>query len=85
MDRIVELQQQVAEYERLCETQKQYREDSIASLKGEIGLKLHAEFEDFFETKDIPMNEMLGEIYRAKLEKIAKILKGFDIEVQMRK
>ena len=72
----------IEEYKNLVQSQKQYREDSIASLKADIGKSLHAEFEDFYESTNMPMNEMLGEIYRAKLAQVAKILKKYDIEVQ---
>ena len=73
----------IEEYKNLVQAQKQYREDSIASLKVDIGKSLHAEFEDFYESINMPMNEMLGEIYRAKLAQIANILKTkYDIEVQ---
>ena len=72
----------IEEYQKLVQAQKQYREDSIASLKSDIGRSLHAEFEDFYETINTPMNEMLGEIYREKIAKIAKILADYDIEVQ---
>ena len=72
----------IEEYKNLVQAQKQYREDSIASLKVDIGKSLHAEFEDFYESINMPMNEMLGEIYRGKLIQVAKILKKYDIEVQ---
>ena len=71
----------IEEYKNLVQSQKQYREDSIASLKADISKSLHAEFEDFYESIDMPMNEMLGEIYREKLIQVAKILKKYDIEV----
>ena len=71
----------VTELEQLVKAQKQYREESMKSLCDEIGRALHAEYEDYFETKDMPMNEMLGEIYRHKLEQIAKILSQYNINV----
>ena len=72
----------IEEYKNLVQAQKQYREDSIASLKVDICKSLHAAFEDFYESINMPMNEMLGEIYRAKLAQIANILKTkYDIEV----
>ena len=72
----------IEEYKNLVQAQKQYREDSIAWLKVDIGKSLHAEFEDFYESINMPMNEMLGEIYRAKLAQIANILKTkYDIEI----
>ena len=81
MDKINEYQAKIEEYKTLVQAQKQYREDSIASLKDDISKSLHAEFEDFYESIDMPMNEMLGEIYREKLIQVAKILKKYDIEV----
>lgn len=75
------MSEELEEYKKLVEAQKQYREDSIASLKNEIASKLHPEFEDFYETKNMPMNEILGEIYRLKLIEIAKILKSYEINV----
>lgn len=70
------------EYEKLVEAQKQYRESSIAALKDEIAAKLKPEYQDFYETSDIPMTDMLGEIYKAKLNQIAKILAGYGIDVR---
>lgn len=56
--------------------------DSIQSLLNEIGRSLKAEYEDYYLTKNKEMNEMLGEIYRGKLDNIAKILKRKGIKVQ---
>ena len=82
MDKINEYQAKIEEYKTLVQAQKQYREDSIASLKADISKSLHAEFEDFYETTNMPMNEMLGEIYREKLNHIAKILEQCGINVK---
>lgn len=72
----------IEELRQLVQSQKQYRDSSIASLKNDVGRKLHAEFEDFYETTNMPMNEMLGEIYREKLNHIAKILEQCGIDVK---
>lgn len=71
----------IVELENLIQAQRQYREDSIKSLCDDIGRNLHAEFEDFHQTKDMPMCDMLGEIYRCKLDNIEKILKRYNINV----
>lgn len=72
---------ELEEYKRLIKAQKQYREDSMSSFCDEVGRSLHAEFEDFYETKDMPMCDMLGEIYKEKLLQIAKILEKHNINV----
>lgn len=71
----------IAELENLIQAQKQYREDSLKSLCDDIGRNLHAEFEDFHQTKDMPICDLLGEIYKAKLENIIKILTQYNISV----
>ena len=68
------MEQRIKELEELVKVQKQYREDCIQSLKKDISKTLKIEYEDFFESVDLPMNEMLGEIYREKIKNIAKIL-----------
>lgn len=73
---------ELEEYKKLVQVQKKYREDSIISLKNEIADKLRPEFEDFWETENTPMNDMLGEIYRQKLILIAKMLEKYDIDVK---
>ena len=82
MDKIIELQKQLEEANRLISVQKQYREDSIKSLTEEIQRALKPGFDDFYETINIPINEMLGEIYREKICDIAKILSKYDICVR---
>jgi len=71
-----------AEYQQLIEAQKQYRIDSHKSFCEETAQKLRPEFEDFFESEDMPMTEVLGEIYREKLRHIAKILKQQGIYIK---
>lgn len=73
---------ELEEYKKLVQVQKKYREDSIMSLKNEIADKLRPEFEDFWETENTPMSDMLGEIYRQKLILIAKMLEKYDIDVK---
>lgn len=72
----------VQERKILNDAQVQYREDSKISLLNDISRSLKAEYEDFAETQDVPMNETLGEIYREKLKQIFKILyqKGIKME-----
>lgn len=70
------------ERKALNDAQVQYRKDSKVALLNDIARSLRAEYGDFAETKDIPMNETLGEIYREKLKQIFKILdqKGIKME-----
>ncbi len=82
MNKLSSAEVELEKYKKLVKAQKEYRENSIASLKMEIASKLYPVFEDFYETENIPMNEMLGEIYRQKLIQIAKILKKYDINVK---
>lgn len=74
--------QEVDERKKLNEAQVQYREDSQASLLQDISRALKPQYGDFAETKDVPMNEMLGEIYREKLKQIFKILEQKGIKVE---
>ncbi len=74
--------QEVDERKKLNEAQVQYREESQASMLDEIARALKAEYGDFAETKDTPMSEMLGEIYREKLNQIFKILDQKGIKVK---
>lgn len=74
--------QEVDERKKLNDAQVQYREDAQASLLQDIARALKAEYGDYAETKDIPMNEMLGEIYREKLKQIFKILEQKGIKVE---
>ena len=73
--------EQIAELKTLVSAQKQYREDSEKALLEEIARSLNAEYSDFIESLDMPMNEMLGEIYREKLKQVFKILKQKGIKV----
>ena len=72
---------ELEQYKNLVQAQKQYREDSHTSFCEDVAKALRPEYEDFLESKDLPMNDMLGEIYREKLIKIMKILhqKGINI------
>ena len=67
---------------KLNDAQVQYREDAQVSLLQDIARALKAEYGDYAETKDMPMNEMLGEIYREKLKQIFKILEQKGIKVE---
>lgn len=71
----------VTELEKLVRVQKQYRVDAHQSFCEDVANSLRPEFKDFLETKDMPMNEMLGEIYRAKLETIMKTLNAKGINI----
>lgn len=73
---------EVEERKKLNQTQVHYKEMSISSLKSEIGDALRAEYEDFYETINVEMSDMLGEIYKDKLMQIAKILEQKDIKVK---
>lgn len=74
--------QEVDERKRLNDAQIQLREDAQFSLLQDIARALKAEYGDYAETKDTPMSEMLGEIYREKLKKIFKILEQKGIKVE---
>ncbi len=73
--------QEVDERKKLNEAQIQYREETQASLLQDIARALKPEYGDYDETKDMPMNEMLGEIYREKLKHIFRILEQKGIKV----
>lgn len=74
--------QEVDKRKKLNDAQVKYREDSQASLLQDIASALKPEYEDYAETKDVLMNNMLGEIYREKIKQIFKILdqKGIKVE-----
>ena len=74
--------QKEKEYKNLIAAQKEYRKECIESLKNEIAENLTPEFDDFFESLDFPMSDMLGEIYKEKLLKISKILNNYNINVK---
>lgn len=74
--------QEVDERKKLNEAQVQYRENTQVSLLQDIARALKAEYGDYAETKELPMNEMLGEIYREKLKQIFKILEQKGIKVE---
>ncbi len=73
--------QEVDERKKLNDAQVQYREDAQASMLQDIARALKAEYGDYEETKDQPMDEMLGEIYREKLKQIFRILEQKGIKV----
>ena len=78
---IKKVNQEVDERKKLNDAQVQYREESQVSLLQDIARSLKAEYGDYAETKDSPMDEMLGEIYREKLKQIFKILEQKGIKV----
>lgn len=80
--KVSEANHEVDERKKLNDAQVQYREDVQASLLQDISRALKAEYGDYAETKDVPMNEMLGEIYREKLKQIFKILEQKGIKVE---
>ena len=80
--KIEEIQKVVDERTKLNEAQVQYREDAQNSLLEDIARALKAEYGDYIESKDSPMDEMLGEIYREKLKQIFKILEQNGIKVE---
>lgn len=73
--------QEVDERKKLNDAQIQYREDTQVSLLQDIARALKPEYGDYAETISVPMNEMLGEIYREKLKHIFKILEQKGIKV----
>lgn len=73
--------EKIAQYEQLIQAQRQYREESLQAQLNEIGTKLKAEYEDFYETQDCEMSIMLGEIYKHKLLQVAKILRQCGIDI----
>lgn len=79
--KVSQANQEVDERKKLNDAQVQYREDSRASLLQDIARALKPEYGDYAETKDAPMSEMLGEIYREKLKQIFKILEQKGIKV----
>lgn len=79
--KVSQANQEVDERKKLNDAQVQYREDSQASLLQDIARALKPEYGDYAETKDAPMSEMLGEIYREKLKQIFKILEQKGIKV----
>lgn len=79
--KVSQANQEIDERKRLNDAQVQYREDSRTSLQ-DIARALKAEYGDYAETKDAPMSEMLGEIYREKLKQIFKILEQKGIKVE---
>lgn len=80
--KVSQANQEIDERKRLNDAQVQYREDSRTSLLQDIARALKAEYGDYAETKDAPMSEMLGEIYREKLKQIFKILEQKGIKVE---
>lgn len=80
-EKVSQATQEVDERKKLNDAQVQYREDAQASLLQDIARALKPEYEDYAETKEIPMSEMLGEIYREKLKLIFKILEQKGIKV----
>lgn len=80
--KVSQANQEVDERKKLNDAQVQYREDAQTSLLQDIARALKAEYGDYAETKDAPMSEMLGEIYREKLKQIFKILEQKGIKVE---
>lgn len=79
---ILQANEEVDARKKLNDAQIQYREEAQVSLLQDIARALKAEYGDYAETKDMPMNEMLGEIYREKLRQIFKILEQKGIKVE---
>lgn len=79
---VSQAKEEVDARKKLNDAQVQYREDAQVSLLQDIARALKAEYGDYVETKDMPMNEMLGEIYREKLKKIFKILEQKGVKVE---
>lgn len=79
--KVSQANQEVNERKKLNDAQIQYREDSQVSLLQDIARSLKSEYGDYAETKDMPMNELLGEIYREKLKQVFKILEQKGIKV----
>ena len=79
--KVSQAKQEVDERKNLNDAQVQYREESQASMLQDIARALKPEYGDYVETKDAPMSEMLGEIYREKLKQIFKILDQKGIKV----
>ena len=79
--RVSQANQEVDERKKLNDAQVQYREDTQAALLQDIARALKPEYGDYAETINVPMNEMLGKIYREKLKQIFKILEQKGIKV----
>ena len=79
--KVSQANQEVDERKKLNDAQVQYREDTQAALLQDIARALKPEYGDYAETINVPMNEMLGEIYREKLKQIFKILEQKGIKV----
>lgn len=80
--KVSEANHEVDERKKLNDAQVQYREDVQASMLQDVARALKAEYGDYAETKDVPMSEMLGEIYREKLKQVFKILEQKGIKVE---
>lgn len=80
--KVLQANEEVDARKKLNDVQVQYREDAQASLLQDIARALKAEYGDYSETKDKPMDKMLGEIYREKLKQIFKILEQKGIKVE---
>ena len=76
------LEKQLQDALKLIDAQKKYRHDSEIALKNQIAQALKPEFDDFFESINMPESEQLFEIYREKIKNISKILAQFDICVK---
>ena len=76
------LEKQLQDALKLIDAQKKYRHDSEIALKNQIAQALKPEFDDFFESINMPESEQLFEIYREKIKNISKILAQFYICVK---
>ena len=81
-EKLKKANQEVNERKKLNDAQVQYREEAQISLLEDIAMALKPEYGDYAETIDVPMNEMLGEIYREKLKQIFKILDQKGVKVR---
>ena len=80
--KVSQANQELDERKKLNDVQIQYIEDVQVPLLQDIARALKPEYGDYAETKDFPMSEMLGEIYREKLKQIFKILEQKGIKVR---
>lgn len=68
------LHEEVASRIRWGEAMNALHKSETECLLRDIGSQLDSEFQDFFESVNTPMSELLGEIYRDKLANIYRQL-----------
>lgn len=86
--RIAELETRIKELERVNKELKEVirtiekaHANDTELFKHELANKLETEFADFYDSVDDEMDILLGEIYRAKIDNIAYILRKNGINI----